>query len=78
MATDPATLAQQIADAAAAPKRTKTDAIEVEAQPLADQIEAAKFSAAAGVSGNPFAALRYAQTVPAAPMGQTYSPGEWP
>lgn len=78
MATDPSTLAQQIADAAAAPKRAKTDAIEIEQQPLADQIEAAKFAAAAGVAGNPFAALRFAQTTPASPMGLTYSPGEWP
>lgn len=78
MATDPVTLAQQIADAAAAPKRAKTDAIEVESHPLGEQIEAAKFAAAAGVAGNPFAAMRFAQTVPASPMGQTYAPGEYP
>ena len=78
MATDPATLAQQIADAAAAPSRTKTDAIEVEAQPLKDQIEAAKFVAAAGVAGNPFGALRMATTEPLSPMGLAYAPGETP
>lgn len=76
--TDPATLAQQIADAAAAPKRAKTDAIEVENHDLDQQIEAVKFAAAAGVSANPFAALRFAQATPSSPMGTSYSPGDWP
>lgn len=78
MSTDPATLAQQIADAAAAPKRAKTDAIEVENHDLDKQIEALKFAAAAGVSANPFAALRFAQTVPRSVMGLDYVPGEDP
>lgn len=78
MSLTPAELAQQIADAAAAPKRAKTDAIEVESHDLDQQIEAVKFAAAAGVAGNPFAALRFAQTAPASPMGLTYVPGEVP
>lgn len=78
MSLTPAELAQQIADAAAAPKRAKTDAIEVESHDLDKQIEAAKFAAAAGVAGNPFAALRFAQTVPSSPMGISYQPGELP
>lgn len=78
MSLTPAELAQQIADAAAAPKRAKTDAIEFESHDLDKQIKAVKFAAAAGVSSNPFAALRFAQTVPASPMGQTYLPGELP
>lgn len=78
---DVAALAQSVADsvgAAGAPKRTKTDAIEVEQHSLADQIAAAKFAGAASVGANPFAAIRYAQVVPSSPMGQTYTPGEWP
>lgn len=78
MTIDPNTLAQQIADAAAAPKRAKTDAIEVENHDLDKQIEALKFAAAAGVSSNPFAALRFAQTVPRSVMGLEYVPGEDP
>lgn len=78
MSIDVDALAQSVADAVSQPKRAKTDAIEVEAHPLADQIAAVKFAAAAAVSSNPFAALRFAQTVPASPMGLTYVPGELP
>lgn len=79
-AIDVAALAQSVADsvgAAGAPKRTKTDAIEVEQHSLADQIAAAKFAGAASVGGNPFAALRYAQAVPASPMGQQTTTEDW-
>jgi hypothetical protein len=78
---DVAALAQSVADsvgAVGAPKRTKTDAIEVEQHSLADQIAATKFAAAASVGSNPFAALRYAQAVPSSPMGQTYTPEDSP
>jgi len=78
MAIDVDQLAQSVADAVAAPKRAKTDAIEVEQHDLSEQIEAVKFAAAASVGNNPFAALRFAQTTPASPMGLTYIPGEWP
>lgn len=78
MAIDVDQLAQSVADAVAAPKRAKTDAIEVEQHALADQIEAVKFAAAAGVGGNPFAALRFAQVVPRSVMGLEYTPGENP
>jgi hypothetical protein len=50
----------------------------VEQHSLADQIAAAKFAGAASVGSNPFAALRYAQVVPSSPMGQSYTPGDWP
>lgn len=75
---DVAALAQSVAGAVSEPKRAKTDAIEVEKHDLADQIEAVKFAGAASVGGNPFAALRYAQTTPASPMGQSYTSAEWP
>jgi len=78
MSIDVDALAQSVADAVAAPKRAKTDAIEVEQHDLDQQIAAVKFAAAASVSSNPFAALRFAQSVPSSPMGITYLPGEMP
>ena len=78
MSIDVDALAQSVADNVSAPKRAKTDAIEVEGHSLPDQIAAVKFAGAAAATSNPFAALRYAQSVPASPMGITYTPGEWP
>lgn len=78
MSIDVDALAQSVADAVAQPKRAKTDAIEVEQHPLADQIEAVKFAAASSVGRNPFAALRFAQTVPSSVMGITYDASELP
>jgi hypothetical protein len=71
-------LAQSVAGAVSAPKRAKTDAIEVEQHDLIQQIAAVKFAGAAAASSNPFGALRFAQTVPDSPMGVAYSPGDLP
>jgi hypothetical protein len=78
MTIDVDALAQSVADAVAAPKRSKTDAIEVEAHDLDKQIEAVKFAGAVSVSRDPFAALRFAQSVPASPMGFSSSPLDLP
>lgn len=59
----------RILDAAAAPKRAKTAAGEVEAHPLPDQIAADRYAKAKQAAGSPFSAVRQAVFVPPSALG---------
>lgn len=63
----------RIEQAAAAPKRAKTAAGEVEAHPLPDQIAADRYASAKRVT-NPFNALRIGTFVPPSALGD-HRPG---
>lgn len=60
----------RLEQAAAAPKRAKTAAGEVESHSLSDQIAVDRYLAAKRTAGNPFGALRMGSFVPPSALGE--------